>query len=174
MTTGPQRPGDGCATDFEDRFNLIKQFHRIASFAIHLVDKGHDGCVPQATNIHQFDRTLFNAFRRINHHQGGVHCGQRAVRVFRKVSMARRIQQVHNKLAVLELHDRRGDRDTPLLFKLHPVGSGIPTRLAGAHGSRLLNSAAVMEEFLSEGCLTRVRVRNDGKGASALHLFQMI
>ena len=88
--------------------------------------------------------------------------------------MARCIEQVHDELPVLELHHRRGDRDTSLLFEFHPVGGGITARLTGTHSSRFLDSAAVMKKLLGEGSLTRVRVRDDGKGTSPLYLAQVI
>ena len=43
--------------------------------------------------------------------------------------MARGIENVDAVAAVLELHDRRGDRNAALLFDLHPVGLAARSRL---------------------------------------------
>ena len=44
--------------------------------------------------------------------------------------------------------------------------------LARLDGTRLMDGAAVEQQLLGQRGLTGVRVRNDGKGASALHFLR--
>ena len=44
------RPGNGCAADFQNIFHFVEQFQRIAHFAVVFVHKGNDGRVAQAAD----------------------------------------------------------------------------------------------------------------------------
>jgi hypothetical protein len=164
------RPGHRRALDAEHRFNLIQQFDRLAAFAVQLVDKGENGRLAQAADFHQLDGALLDALGAVNDHQGRVHGGQRAVGVFRKVRVAGRIQQVDDAAIVLELHHRAGDRDAALLLQLHPVGGRVPRGFAGLDRSGHVNGAAEQQEFLGQGGLAGVGMRNNRKRAAAADL----
>ena len=82
--------------------------------------------------------------------------------------MARGVEQVDDAVPVIELHHRAGHGNAPLLFDLHPVGSGMAAALAGLHRTRGLNGATEQQQLFGQGRLTRIRVRNDGKGPPPL------
>ena len=75
------------------------------------------------------------------------------------------IQNVDAIPLVLELHHRRRDGDAALTLDLHPVRGGgfgaFAFDLAG-----LGYSAAVQQEFFSQGGFSGVGVRNDRKRAA--------
>ena len=75
-------------------------------------------------NLKELARLGLNTLCGINDHNGTVRSHQGAVGVLREILMARGIQNVNAKTAVLELHDRGGNGNTSLLFDFHPVGGG--------------------------------------------------
>jgi len=94
-------------------------------------------------------------------HERRIDCGQRAVGVFGEVLVPGRIEQIHDALAIRELHHRRGDRDAALLLEAHPVRGGVARRFAPLDGSGHLDRPAEQQQFFGERCLAGVRVRND-------------
>ena len=82
--------------------------------------------------------------------------------------MARRIQQVDCCGVVIELQNRGGDRDAPLLFKLHPVGCDLALFPPRFHGAGLLNRTPIKKELFGECCLACVRVGNNREIATAI------
>ena len=59
------------------------------------------------------------------------------------------VQDVDAEAVVLELHDGGSDRDTSLLFDLHPVRGGRPGILLALDDTGLGNGSAVEQEFFS-------------------------
>ncbi len=129
------RPGNGGALDLQYRFDFIEQFKRIARFAIHLVHERQDRRGAHAAHVQQLDRLLFDALGGIDHHQGRIDCRQHAIGIFRKILVSRRIEQVHDVIAVVELHHRARDGNAALLFDFHPVRRRMTTALASLHGT---------------------------------------
>jgi len=162
------RPGHRRAVNFQDRFDLIQQFQRLAYLAVHLVDVGDDGGVAQAAHFQQLDGLLFHAFRRVDHHDGGVHRGQHAVGVFGKVLVAWGIEQVEHAVAVRELHHRTRHRNAALALDLHPVGGGVTPALARLDRAGHLDRAAEQQQLLGQRGLAGVGVGNDREGAAFL------
>ncbi len=160
------RPGHRRALHLQHVLDFIEQLDGRAAFAVELVDEGDDGRVAQAADVEQLDGLRFHPVDGVDHHHRGVHRGQRAVGVFGEVLVAGGVEQVDDVLTVRELHHRRGHRDAALLFQLHPVGGGVAVGLARAHFARDLDGATEPQQFFGQGRLTRVRVRNDGKGAT--------
>jgi hypothetical protein len=81
--------------------------------------------VPQAADFEQLSRASLDALGSVNHHDGRIDCGQRAIGVLREIFVARRVQQVEDETIELEGHDRGDDGDAPLTLDLHPVGPGV-------------------------------------------------
>src|SRR5690606_17344739 len=71
------------------------------------------------------------------------------------------------------LHDRGGDRDSPLLFHFHPVGGGMTVGAPALDGARYLDLVSVQQQLFGDGGFTGVRVRNDRKGAAFSDFVQM-
>ncbi len=156
--------------DIEDLLNLIEQLNRFATFTIEFVDKGNDWRIPQSAHLHQLDGPLLDALGRIDHHQCRVHRGEGAIGILGEVLVTGSVQQVDDTVAIGELHHRGGNGDAALLLKLHPVGGGMPCRLATLDGTGKLDRTAKQQQLFREGGLTRIGVRDDGKGAALADL----
>ena len=104
----------------------------------------------------------------LEHHRV-IRSGQGAVGVFREVLVARGIEQVDRAAGVVELQHRGGNRNTPLLLELHPVGGHLALLALGLYGTGLLNGAPIKKKLFGEGCFTGVGVRNNGKVAAPAH-----
>eukprot|EP00518_Triparma_eleuthera_P013755 CAMPEP_0182484124 /NCGR_PEP_ID=MMETSP1319-20130603/42858_1 /TAXON_ID=172717 /ORGANISM="Bolidomonas pacifica, Strain RCC208" /LENGTH=134 /DNA_ID=CAMNT_0024685995 /DNA_START=51 /DNA_END=455 /DNA_ORIENTATION=- len=84
--------------------------------------------------------------------------------------MPRRVENVDLVLAEVEAHGRCGDAYAPVLLHLHEVGGGAPLLALLPDRAGLLDGAAVQEELLGHGGLSRVRMRNDRDVPSPHHL----
>jgi hypothetical protein len=80
--------------------------------------------------------------------------------------VARRIEQIDHVPVIGKLHDRRGHRNTALLFQRHPIRRRMPRRLAPLDGARQLNGAAEQQQLFRQRGLARVRMADDGKSPS--------
>ncbi len=165
------RPGHRRALHAEHRFDLVQQFDGRARFAVQLVDEGQDGCIAHAADVEQLDGLRLDTVDRVDDHDGGIDCCQGSISVFRKIVVARRVEQVDHVLAIRELHDRGGHRDAALLFQFHPVRSGMTCCLAATHFTGDLDRAAEPQQFFGERGFTGIRVGDDGKGAATLDFF---
>src|SRR6266851_8905503 len=92
------------------------------------------------------------------------------VGVLAEILVARRVQQVEGEPLVLEAHHRRGDRDAALALDRHPIGAHPPPLAARPDFARQLDRPAEQQEFLGQGGLAGVRMRNDRKGPPARYL----
>ena len=116
------RPGNRRTADFQLALNFIQHFHRIADITVEFVHEGQDRRITQTGDFHQLAGTILYAFRGVDNHQTTVDRCQRTIGILGEVFVPRGVQQVHQAVTVWELHYRRGNRDTTLLFHLHPVG----------------------------------------------------
>jgi len=166
VTVATNRPGDRCSLDFQDCFDLVQQLDRVANIAVEFVDKADDRRVTQTANVHQGDGTWLNTFTAVEHHQRRVDRSQCAVGVFREVFVARGVEQVDHVVAIRELHDRRGNRNTPLFLHFHPVGGGMAVGLSRFHRTGDSNRLTHQQELFGDGGLTRIGVGNNGESAA--------
>ena len=151
----------------EHVFDFTQKIERIPHFTVEFVDEGDDGGVSHAADVQKLDRLSFHTLGGIDHHHGGVHRRQHAVRIFGEVFVPRGIQEVDDVILVFELHHRTRHRDTALLFNFHPVTRRVTARFTPLHGARHLNGAPEQKEFFSQRRFTGVRVRNNGKRTAA-------
>ena len=93
--------------------------------------------------------------------------GERAVGVFRKILVARRVEQIEHRALIFERHHRGGDGDAALLLDLHPVRTRAACGPARLHLPRETDGAAQQQQMLRQRGLARVGMRDDGKGAPA-------
>ena len=119
-----------------------------------------------AADIHQANRLLFNTVHAIDKHESGVHGGQRTVRVFAEVLMPRGIDEVEHATFKREVQHGTRNRNTTLLFNLHPVTDGIAAIRLCAHVTSLANDVPVPQELFGDGGFTGVRVADDCKSAA--------
>ena len=164
-------PVHGIGRDAEHRLNLVQEIERVARLAVELVHEGEDGNTAQRTDAKELNGLRLNALRAINHHDGGVGGHERTVRIFRKVLVAGGVQDIHAATIVGELQHRRSHRDAALLLDLHPVGDRVLGTALPLHRTRRLDGTGIEEELLGKCGLARVRVRDDGEGASRSDLF---
>ena len=161
------RPGERHRRHAQMLFDFVEQFERLAHFAVELVDEGDDRRLAAAADFEQLQRLRFDTVGAVDHHHGGIDRGQHTVGIFGEVLVARRVEQVDHGVAVLELHDRTGHRNAPLLFDLHPVRGRVAIALAALHGTGDLNRAREQQQLFSQRGLARVRVGNDRERAAA-------
>ena len=76
-------------------------------------------------------------------------------------------QQIDHVVTVEHLHYRAGDRDTALLFNLHPVAGGVTAGFARLDRAGDLDRAREQQQLFGQRGLAGVRVGDDGKGAAA-------
>ena len=125
----------------------------------------------QRADAKELNGLRLHALRTIDHHDGGVGGHERTVRIFRKVLVAGGVQDIHAAAIVGELQHRRSHRDAALLLDLHPVGDRVLGTALPLYRTCRLDGAGIEEELLGKCGLARVRVRDDGEGASRSDLF---
>ena len=101
--------------------NLVDDLKHIAAFAVHLVAKGQDRQVTQPADLKQLLRLAFHALGPVDHHDRGVHSGEGAVGILRKIRVTGGVDQIEAELAVVKGHGRGGYRNAAVGFDLHEV-----------------------------------------------------
>ena len=170
IAAAADRPGHRRGVERQRLFDLVQKLEGIAAFAVHLVDEGDDGNIPETAHLEQFARPRLDALGRVDHHDGGIDRGQRAIGVFGKVLMARRVQQVEHQPLELERHHRGHDRDTALALDLHPVGTGIAPLALGLDLACEIDGAAEQQQLFRQRGLAGVGMGDDRKGPPSRHL----
>lgn len=160
-------PGDGHGGEAEDGFEFVEEGERVEGGPVALVHEGEDGHPATAADLEELTGLRFDALGGVDNHEGGVDGGEDAVGVFGEVFMAGGVEEVDGVTVVIELEDGGGDGDAALALERHPVGGGGALIFAGGDGAGEVHGVAVEEEFLSEGGLAGVGVRDDGEGAAA-------
>ena len=87
-----------------------------------------------------------------------------------EILVARRFEQVEGESLMLEAHHRRGDRDAALALDRHPIRAHPPPLTARLNLARQLNRSAEQQQFLGQGGLAGVRMRDDRNRAPAQNL----
>ena len=82
ITATTDRPGHRRGVERERFFDLVQQFERIAALAIHLVDEGDDRNVAKAAYFEQLSRARLDTLGGVDHHHGGINCGQSPIGIF--------------------------------------------------------------------------------------------
>ena len=169
VAAAADRPGHRRGVERQRLFDLVQQFEGVAALAVHLVDEGDDRDVAQPAHLEQLSRPRLDALGGVDHHDRGIDRGQRAVGVFGKVLVARRIQQIEHEAFELERHHRGDDRDAALALDLHPVGPGIAPLALGLDLPCQIDGAAEQQELFGQRGLAGVRVGNDRKSPPPRH-----
>ncbi len=162
-----ERPVDRRGRDPEHAFDLVQQLEGIERRLVHLVDERQHRQPARPADVEQLPGLGLDALRRVQHHDDAVHGEERPVGVLAEVLVAGRVEQRDMMPVHLELERGGADRDAALLFHLHPVGDGVPLRLASAHGARQLDRAGVQQQFLGQRRLAGVGVRDDRERPAA-------
>ena len=102
-----------------------------------------------------------------NDHDGRIDGGQRAIGIVGKVFVTGRIENVEDIAVIFEGHHRGDDRDAAFALDLHPVGSRLDPVLLRLDFAGKLDRAAEQQQFFGQRRLTRIRVGNNSKGATA-------
>ena len=169
IAAAADRPGHRRGVERQRLFDLVEQLERVAALAVHLVDEGDDRNVAQPADLEQLSRPRLDALGGVDHHDRGIDRRQRAIGVFRKVLVARRVEQVEDEVVELEGHHRGDDRDAALALDLHPVGTGVAPLALGLDLAGEIDRAAEQQQLFGQRGLAGVRMRDDRKGAAARH-----
>ena len=105
LATG-RRPVEGRRVKLQLVLDLVEQRDRLQRLAVHLVDEGDDRDVPHPADFKQFQRLGLDTLCGIEYHDGAIGRRQCPVGIFRKILMARRIEQVEHETVKLESHHR--------------------------------------------------------------------
>ena len=168
LLAAADRPVHRIGLDTEHLLDLLQQLERIARFAVHFIDKGKDGDMPQHTHLKQLYGLFFHTLGRVDHHHGGIRRHQCAVGILRKILVTGGVQNVDTMTGIFKLHRRRGDRNTSLFFDLHPVGYRMLGGFFAFYRTGGGDCPSVQQQLFGQGGLTRVGVRYDRKCASAV------
>jgi hypothetical protein len=130
--------------------------------------------VAQPADFQKFFSLAFHSLDRVDYHENRVDRGQGAIGIFGKVVMAGGIEKVYFMLPVVELNDRLGNRNAPLLIHFHPVRSCMACRLACPHFAGLLDCTSEQKKLFSNSRLSCIgmadrRVRR--RSTSCLQFF---
>ena len=87
-----------------------------------------------------------------------------------EILVTRRVEQVEGEPLVLKAHHRRGDRGVALARDRHPIRARPPPVAARLDLARQLDRPAEQQQFLGEGGLAGIGMRNDRKSAPARNL----
>ena len=168
---GPRKRLD---LDGEFRFEFGQNFEGLLPLPVELVHEDDDRRLAHAADLHELLGLLFHALDAVHYEDDAVHGRERAVGVFGKILVPRRVQEVDFESVVVEAHDRRGDGDAALPFDVHEVrGRALPD-LVRLHRAGDLDRAAEKQELFGECGLARVGVADDGEGAPFLNFVCVI
>jgi hypothetical protein len=96
--------------------------------------------------------------------------GQRAVGVLAEILVAGRVEQVEGEPLMLEAHHRRRHRDAALALDRHPIRAHPPPLAPRLRFARQQNRPGKQQQFLGQGGLAGILVRNDCESAPARNL----
>ena len=135
-------PRQGRAFNLQLFLDIIQNIQGFHPHPVQLVDKGNNGGVAHAADLHQLFRLGFHALGAVDDHQGAVNRRQHPVGVLGKVLVPGGVQKVDLQPLIVEFHDRSGHGNSPFLFNRHPVTGGMALGFAGFNRTSLLNGPA--------------------------------
>ena len=159
-------PVHGIGTDSQLVFNLLQQLVGIAGLPVHFIDKGKNRDMPHGAYLEQLPGLGFDTLTSVDNHHRRVSGHQSAIGVLREILVAGGIQNIDAVPLILELHHRRSDRNTALLFDLHPVRNRVAGIFLSLYGAGQIDGPAIEQEFFGQRGFTGIRVRNNRKRAS--------
>ena len=168
------RPVDRIGLDAQLLLDLLHQVKRVAGLAVHLIDEGKNWDISHDADLEKLAGLRLYPFCRVDHHNSRIRRHQGAVGVLRKILMPRGVEDVDTEAVVIELHNRRGDRNPALLFNLHPVGNRVTRRFFPLDRTCKLDRSPIKQEFFSQGGFSRIRMRDDCERPAAFNLFLIV
>ena len=163
------RPTERAHADAEFGFEFVEQVERVFAFAVHFVHKNHHRRFAHGANLHQFACLRLDAFGCIDHNDDAIDGCECAERVFGKILVTGRVENVDFVAFVLETHHRCGHRNAALLLYLHPVGCGGFFDFVRLDGSGHMDGATEKQQFFGQSGFAGIGVRNDGKRAPTVY-----
>ena len=115
-------PAQGTYIDLKLLFDLVQQIEGILSVAVQLVYKNNNRCFTHTAYLHQFSGLSLHPFGDVDHYNNTIHRRKGTECIFGKVLVTRSIENVDFIVVVIESHHGSSNRDSTLLFNLHPVG----------------------------------------------------
>ena len=156
---GTHRKLDGHRRDMQLFLDLLSDFERVGSDAVHLVDeRDARDAIPLHLAI-DGQRLALHAADGAQHQHGSVEHAQRAFDFDGEVHVARRVDQVDGVVTPLHLRRGGGDGDALLAFQFHVVHRG--STVAAFDLVHHVNAAGVKQDPLRERRLAGVDVGRD-------------
>ena len=109
----------------EHFFDIFQKVIRAFGFPVHFVDECKNRDIPQQTDLEKLTGLRFNTFGSINDHDGRIRRHEGTVGILREILMSGGVDDIDAVAVIIELHNRRGNGNTSLLFDIHPVGYGV-------------------------------------------------
>ena len=162
----PDRPVHRRRVQPDPLLDLVEQLERLPAGTVPLVHERHHRHAPAAADVEQLQGLRLQALGRVEQHDRAVHRGQHPVGVLGEVGVARGVEQVEHRVAVIEAKRRRGDRDAPGALHRHPVGGHAAPAGLAVHRACLGDRRRVQGQRLGEGGLPRVGMADDGERAA--------
>ena len=141
------RPVHWIGADAELVFQLLHEVIGTAGLTVELIYKCKDRDIAHCAYLKKLSRLRLNALCGIDDHNCRVSRHKGTVGVLGKVLVTGRVEYIYAVTLVLKLHDRRAYGYTTLLFKLHPVGHGVPCGGLALNRARKLYRTAVEQEL---------------------------
>ena len=173
ILSGADRPVHRTCGDPQLLLDIIQQLKGIVGISVQLIDKGKDRYMTHHTYLKELSCLRLHALGGVDHHHRRIRRHQRPVSILRKVLMSRRIQNIDTESVIGKLQHGGSDGNTPLLLNLHPVGNRMSRRRLSLDAARQVDRTSVQQKFLGEGCLARIRVRNDRKGSPSVYFVRI-
>ena len=116
-----ERPIHWKCADAEHALQFVEKRDRIFRRPIALVHEGENRNAAPLAHFKELARLRLDALTCVDDHDRGVDGGEHAIGVFAEILVARRIEEIDAVAVVVELQNRRRNRDAALLLELHPV-----------------------------------------------------
>jgi hypothetical protein len=153
-------------------FSISSSISKGRGLAVHLVDEGDDRDVAQAADLEQLQGARLDALGGVDHHDGGVDRGQRAVGVSEKSSwpgVSSRLKTLSPYSKVITEVTTEMPRSRSIFIQSERVSAAVPS--CALHLAGELDGAAEQQQLFGQRRLAGVRVRDDREGAAAPPLF---
>ena len=167
--TAADGPVHRISADSELPFKLVKKVKRVACLTVHLIYKCENWNISHSADLKELSRLRLYTLCRIDNHYRAVCRHKRAVGILREILVSGRVKNIDAIPVIFKLQNRRGYRNTPLLFEVHPVGSRVSVRLLALYRACRLNCTAVEKKLLGKSRFTCVRVGYDSEGTPSFN-----
>ena len=145
----------------EHLLDVVDHVERVEARPVVLVDERDQRDVARPRDLEQAQRLRLDALRGVEQHDRAVGGREHAQRVLGEVLVARGVEQVEDRVGVLEAQHGRGHRDAAAALDVHPVRGRGAARAAALDRAGDVDRVAVEQQLLGQRRLAGVRVGDD-------------